>query len=1069
MSEFMQATQPNDRKELLKNWLARPGEIGNDASIPLARRDQALRMSSGQRRLYIQEHVNNIVGDLNVPIAWRIRGALDVEALFQAIDLIIVRHEVLRTSFYEEDGEFYQKIHPAAAMPRKVEVLPKIDGKLQSASLRHAIEVEAYAPFDMSRAPMIHAKVFVLDDNDHILLMALPHIVMDGVSMNNLHAELEAAYRPGDVPDVDSLPLLPLQYADFAEAQRARVSADGFAKKLEFWRSQLSDAPLVLPLPTDRPRQARRSYPARWHRFVFEADVVAGIEAISGQEKASTFMVLLATYQWVLARWTNCSDIVVGSPVSGRNHASLEPLIGFFVNTLPLRTRVDHSWSFRELVQDVRKTVIASIEHQDVPYDVMVQEFALGRSTSVNALVQAEISYIETGSVGLELRGVHSTAFEIQGRATRNDLVMAFNRDGASLRCDLVYDTELFDASTIASFLKRFDDGLRSALRHPDLSLRALPLQETVMDGGAVAPDAIQTFDSGLTLFDCVRVRAEVEPNMVAMLSGDMRMSYAQLLRRVDQLADELLTRGIGPERVVAAHMSRSPWLVISLLATWKVGGVWAPVDAGQKGGQIDAILECVKPALVLRIASNSESVDELPRLEFVLGSSPSSENAIPSQRPHTSRYPDALAYIISTSGTTGKPKGVGISYRNVAHLIDALKPLASAPGAVSANVLAPSFDGWLWSTILPLAHGGGLSLVDPVDAGDELFAQPSAVVTLTPSLLATVSEVGPCPGTIVVAGEAAPAGLIERWQSRTRLVNAYGPTETTICATWADAGAGDDPATIGFNIARCRTYVLDSELQPIADGMPGELFIGGAGVGRGYINMPGVTAAKFLPDPFSSGDRMYRSGDLVRRLPDGSLEFLGRLDAQIKIRGFRIEPTALARAAETVEGVGSAVAFAVQSESGAVLCLAISHTGSTARVVERVRLALAETLPDFMQPTHVLAIEDMPLTLAGKIDVKALEAMIVVETSQTAQCLPATPSERLVARIWSEMLGRSVTETDRSFFELGGHSLLAARVVSALRKETGVKLSIRDMLSKPTVAASAEAIDRLLVLQDVK
>ncbi len=1042
-----------DRQEALRQWLARAAKPAAQAALPRAPRDKPLRMSSGQRRLYIQNHVSDVGGDLNVPIAWRLSGSLDAAALAAALDLVVERHEVLRTSYEERDGDFFQHVHPHRTLNLRI-----VEATAQT--LVAAIEAEAYAPFDHTVSPALRAALFRLDAQDHVLVVTLPHIAMDGPSLALFVAELEAAYRPAGEGGPGPLPELAVQYADYAEIQRASVAEDAVQPALRYWERQLADAPMTLALPLDRPYPARRSYQARWHSFAFNADAVARGEALGQQEKASLFMVLLAAYALTLSRWTGSTDVVVGSPVNGRRHVNLEPLIGFFVNTLPMRIAVDHGSSFRELLRAVRRVVVDAIEHQDVPYDVLVQRFAKDRSASVNALIQAEISLNDARSLQLGLRGLKAQPHHVAARATRNDLVIAFERHDGALRGDAIYDTDLFDHATIERFAQALATTLDDVLGAPDTVLRQFGVSAAVPQGAvATEPRRAAAPEPQHRLHEIVRACAAASPERVALVAGDGHLDYAGLVREVDALAARLIAAGAGPERAVAAHMGRSAWLVVSLLATWQVGATWIPVDVAhtQAQGHADAIFDAVRPVVVLRPEPAPVGSALATQLALVPGAGHDA-------REPSAWHPDALAYVIFTSGTTGRPKGVGITYRNVAHLLDAIAPLAAAPGSVSPNVLAPSFDGWIWSTLLPLAHGSGVSIVDPLEAGEELLHAAGAVVTLTPTLLASVPETPPVPATLILAGEAAPAGLVARWSRHARVINAYGPTETTICATWADTARGDDPATIGHPIAHTHVYVLDERLLPVMDGMPGDLFIGGAGVGRGYLGQPGLTAARFLPDPHVPGARMYRTGDLARRRADGQLEFLGRQDAQIKVRGFRIEPAAIERVAERVPGVDAAIAFAVDDAGGNLLCLAVASRQDRADLADRVGRALSTALPDFMQPGRIIALPEIPRTAAGKADLRALAAHTrdTLAASAPAQSAPMTPTQALVARVWTDMLGVPATEVDRSFFDLGGHSLLASRVVSALRKETGLKLSIRDMLAKPTIAACAQAIERL-------
>lgn len=560
-------------------------------------------------------------------------------------------------------------------------------------------------------------------------------------------------------------------------------------------------------------------------------------------------------------------------------------------------------------------------------------------------------------------------------------------------------------------------------------------------------------FDPARMIADCARRT----PDTTAVRAYDGTYTFKELDRRADAIATELIRRGIGAETAVGAHLDRSRDLVATLVGIWRAGAVFVALDPAHPQTRLAAIVkDSGATAVVSRHAPFLD--DPVARIDPEAATAPES---VTRAGPLS---PESLAYIVYTSGTTGEPKGVGITFGNVVNLLDAVRTLAPAEGQEGGNVLAPSFDGWLWSTLIPLMNGRGVVLADPRGEDVTLLNGEVAFVTATPSLLAANEPPGPEVGlrTVVSAGEACAPDLAARWAAGRRFINAYGPTETTICATWADSEAGDDPATIGHPLPNYRVQVLDERLRQVPDGETGELFISGAGVGRGYHNQPGVTAARFRPDPSGNGERMYRTGDLVRRRADGALEFVGRADDQLKIRGFRVEPAEVEAAARALPGVRVAVAFAVPGPAGSVLALAVVPQNKKDQEPEAVREALRAKLPEHLVPSQVVYLDSIPRTVVGKTDQAELVRLSQEAASTAPLATLTTPTQEVVAQVWSEVLDLPVESADADFFELGGHSLIATQVVASLRKRLGVRLTMRQLFANRTVKALAAELEKL-------
>ncbi|MGC0333715.1 amino acid adenylation domain-containing protein [Streptomyces sp. SAI-170] len=1046
------AADPDDRAQLLQRWLAGRRGSSDAPAVPRADRSAPLRASSGQRRLWFQDHAEDVSGDRNIPFAWRLTGSLDTDALFGALDLIVRRHEALRTAFREDGAELLQEVRDPYAFDRTVVEVP-------AEALAGPVETATYEPFDWTEGRLLRARLFRLAPDRHVLLLVAPHLVVDDWSAGTLLAELTAGYTALTAGDEPALPELAVQYPDFAEWQRTRLENGALQPGIDFWLRALDGAPTVLDLPTDRPRPAHSSHRAGWTPLHVDDATARAVEELCAREKATSFMALLASYAVLLARRSGSRDLVIGSPVAGRSLSELEPLIGFFVNTVPLRVRVDPQQPFSALLRQVRETVLSAMEHQDVPFDHLVQLIAPERSTAANPLVQVAFSLNAAAGRARPLPGLELADHPVAGRSSRYDLVLALAPEDEGLHGEVVYDADLFDPETAEQLAAEYLATVRALVAEPELPLLRLPgdAADAALDGPAA------DFDAGLNVAELVAEVARQDPDRIAVRAPDGAFDFAALDRRANALAAALREHGAGPERAVGVHLGRSRDLVAALLAVWKTGAAFVPLDPAHP---VDRLAATVRDAGVTVLVADAaaplaRAADGVP----VLDPATLAAAEAPEVRPERG-LPDALAYLVYTSGTTGEPKGVGVSYRNLANLVAAVAPLAPAHHGLGGNVLAPAFDGWIWSTVLPLAHGRGVVLADPLDGMDTVLDGTVDLITATPSLLAAqpTPAAGSGPRTVVVAGEASAPALVERWSRARRFINAYGPTETTICATWADSAAGDDPVTIGRPLPNYRIRVLDRYLRPVPAGTPGELFIAGEGVARGYRNLPGQTAARFLPDPLGDGGRMYRTGDLVRLRPDGTLEFVGRADQQIKVRGFRVEPAGIERATSAVPGVRSAAVFTVPGPVAPALGLAVVPDDTAGEKLEtEVRTALEAALPDFMVPSYVLRVDRLPLTATGKVDEAALVLLCEENTDRDrAGEAPSTPSAKLVAKAWSTVLKKPVDSVEDNFFELGGHSLVATQVVSTLRKETGLRLPMRLLFAHPTVGALAAELDRL-------
>ncbi|MFK4106430.1 amino acid adenylation domain-containing protein [Streptomyces sp. NPDC019531] len=1016
-------------------------------------------VSSAQRRMLIQTQMSG--GDTsNKPMAWTLRGKLDIDALCAALDQLIARHEMLRTGFHTADGhplQFIDDARPVKLVP--VEVLGATPEK-RAARLRDLIDKPVRRPFDLSEPNMLRAALFRLEEEIHVLLLVLPNVAVDEWSTRVLREDLGAGYAALCRGKQLEQPVLPAQYRTYAQWERDRL-ADGVARDgVDYWTRQLADVPPPLQLPVDRPRYSVPPHRRAEEEFRIPPELVRQVRLIAARNRATPFMVYLAAYQLMLSRWTREPDIVVGVPAANRLLPEFEQLIGFFVNTLALRSRIDQQESFTTLLEQVRCGLTSGFEHQDIPFDHVLEIVEPQRSTASTPLLQAALVMHHHHEEELELPGLEVTPYPVAEPTIHFQLVAILAPAGDALDVRLSYPSELLELATIRGLFASFIEILHAVTAQPMTPLRELDLLSPE-ERKLVSEDWARGRSLGVPpqgLLPRILGHAAKDPDAVAVDTPVGRSTFGELLERSLCIAAALRASDIGVEDTVGVCLQRSPDLVGALLGIWMAGAAFVPLDPSHPAERLARIMADADVRLL--VTDHSSALPEPARVLDLSTVLPD-----PLDPRHLAELPaDRLAYVIYTSGTSGNPKGVEITHRSLDNLAEAVSELFCSDGGMALNVMSPAFDGWLWSTLLPLAHGLGVALRDGTRVAAGEVGVDAAIVTCTPSLLGCSGDSLRGVGTIVVAGEPCPASLSEQWRAGRRFVNAYGPTETTICATFADSARGDDVTTIGRPLANMNAYVLDEYLRPLPVGVPGELFIGGEGVGRGYRGRPELTERYFLSDPFvGPGARMYRTGDLARWREGGQLEFLGRIDDQVKIRGFRVELAELERVASAVPAVRGAAAFITLD--GDSLGLAVMGQPSAD---ERLRIAVHQRttamLPDYMRPSQLLLVDALPLTAVGKIDRSALAKLSARQAAHVPTGPPpSTETEQRLAALWTDVLGQPVTDVELNFFEAGGHSLLIAKVIGRLRKEWQTDLTIEDMLDQPTIAGFARLLEERL------
>jgi amino acid adenylation domain-containing protein len=1075
--------------------LAESVDVGRGAGlqaspiVPVPRSGE-LPLSFAQQRLWFIDQLEPGSSVYNFPAAVRLKGPLNVAALKKSLDEIVKRHEALRTTFAIVDGRPVQVIAPRLTLTLPIVDLRELPEPEREREVQRLATNEALRPFDLAEGPLVRTTVLRLGENEHVGLLTMHHIVSDGWSTGILIREMAVLYDAFCSDRPASLPELPIQYADFAHWQRHWLEGEVLETQLTYWKQQLLGAPPLLELPADHPRPPLQTFRGAHQSILLTRTVGDGLKALSRQEGATLFMTLLAAFTILLHGYTNQDDLVVGTPTANRNRLEIEGLIGFFVNTLVLRTDLSDNPSFRDLLRRVREVCLGAYAHQDLPFERLVEELHPARDLSRNPLFQVMFVLQNAPLQAVELPGLSLSPIEVDTSTTHFDLTLHIVDTEQGLVGTLAYNTDLFEAVTITRMLGHFRTLLEAVIATPERCVSDLPLltegerQQLLLNWNDTTVDC----PKDLCIHQLFEAQVERTPDAIAVVLEDRQLTYDELNRQANQLANHLRLLGVGPEVPVAICLKHSVEMVVGLLGILKAGGVYVPLDPAYPKERLAFMLEDAKVPVILTQGALLAGLPEHHANVVCLDSDWEAITQKSAENPICFTMPENLAYVIYTSGSTGQPKGVLVSHASTAeHCLnvqryyeldssDRVLQFASMSFDLSLEQIFPtlivgatlvlmSTDVWHTTDLHKRSSEFRLTVLNiPTGYWQELTREWADLSELVPNIQ---------PRVFIVGGDTMLPEFLDLWHrtpmSSIRLINAYGPTETTITATAFDiAPRLREPSAlqripIGRPLANRATYILNKYGDPVPVGVPGELYIGGHCLARGYLKRPDLTAQNFVPDPFSSepGTRLYKTGDLARYLSDGNIEFLGRIDDQVKVRGFRIELGEIEAALRQHPAVRETVVLARENAPGEKHLVAyVVAQGESPPTASELRVFLKEKLPDYMMPAVFVPLAALPLMPNGKVNRSALpEPGRTRSEPGRAFVAPRNPLELQITSLWEEVLGiRPIGVTD-NFFELGGHSLAAVRLFALIERRLGKKVPLATVFQGATVEHLAKIL----------
>jgi len=1065
-----------EKRRILEMRLMGESARGDKAQvIPRRNASEASLLSFAQQRLWILDQLESNSAVYNITRAVKIEGALEVAVLQKALNAIVTRHATLRTVFAFEGGHPVQVIKESC--PIDVSVIDLSDRPLSGREIKihHLLTEEARRPFDLSKDAMLRVTVLRLDDEEHILLLVMHHIASDGWSIDILHRELATLYKACLTGEAVSLPSLPIQYADYAHWQRQWLQGEVLESQLSYWKEALGGDLPVLELPTDHPRPAVQTFRGKRRPLVLPKILTDELKRLSRQEGVTLFMTLLAAFQILLHRYTDQDDIIVGCPIANRNRLEIEGLIGFFVNTLVLHTDIAGNPSFKEILKQVREETQGAYDHQDLPFEKVVEELRPERDLSRNPLFQVMFVFQNVPRTPLELPGVKLTQLEVDPGTAMFELSLYMWEDTDGLCGFIEFNTDLFDTATIDRLAGHFQILLEGIVRDPELSVSDLPIlteaerHQLLVEWNTTRVD----YPEESCIHELFDAQARRSPDKAAVIFKGDRLTCRELNLRANQLAHYLKKLGVGPDKAVGICVERSLEMVTGMLGILKAGGAYLPIDPTYPKERLAFMLRDSQIPVLL---TQSRLVGELPEIQARVICLDQDWEVIAQESdetPNSGVRADNPAYLIYTSGSTGTPKGVLGLHRgavNRFHWMWQTYPFKAHE--ICCQKTSLSFVDCVWEIFGPLLQGIPTVIIpdeavkDPQLLVRNLASESVTRIVLVPSLLRIIldafddlqSRLGHL-NTWITSGEMISEELAKRFKEsmpEATLLNLYGSSEVSADCTWYDTRGAElrHNIPIGRPIANTQIYLLDSNLQPVPVGVPAELHVGGAGLAIGYYNRLELTKEMFIPNPFVSGERLYKTGDLARYLPDGTIEFLGRIDHQVKIRGFRIEPGEIESVLTDHAAVGQSVVALRQDDRGenCLVAYIVPKNQDSPSISELVNY-LRQKLPEYMVPSAFVTLNSLPLTTSGKVDRRALPAPEQKRPDlDQAYAAPRSELEQYLSKLWCDILHLDRVGIHDKFFELGGNSIQAARCVHKLQKELGTRIPIISVFEAPTV-----------------
>jgi amino acid adenylation domain-containing protein len=1072
-----------EKRQLLERYLKSAGlDLTNAVIMPQRRDTNKFPLSFAQERIWFMDQLEPNRSIYNLPDTHYFKGPLDLEALERSLSEIVRRHESLRTTFQTVNGDPMQVIAPPQPLSLQVVDLTALPPQERQAEAQRLADDDAQRPFDLSTGPLFRVQLVRLAEEDHLLLITMHHIVSDGWSIKLLGHELASLYNAYRAGEDSPLSALPIQYADFAVWQREWMRGEQLEKQLEYWREQFGGELPEMELPMDHARPARQSYRGAAEALEFGPDVLRRLKEIGRECKATFFMTALALFDVLMWRYSGQSDLLIGTPIANRNRRETEGLIGFFVNTLVLRAKMNGNSTFREFLDQVRETTLRAYEHQDVPFEKLVEALQPARSLSRHPLFQVLFTHQDGGE--LKLSGLELTWMDTENEIAKFDLSFFVSESKNGLYVWFEYDVELFERPTIARMLKHFGVLLKGIVENPDARLSELPFltdeeQQQLREWNQTTTE----YGRDLCLQQIVEAQAAQQPDKVALVHGKEQITYPELNERANQLAHYLREHGVGLNVRVAVLMERSVNFIVAMLGIIKAGGCYVPLDGTHPRQRLQFMLEDAGARLLLTEPKQPEVTASGCEIVYFDSARELLAN-MNRENPENVNRAEDYAYVMYTSGSTGQPKGVGVTHRGINRLVRNARSVKFEHSDRVAQTSNMSFDAATFEIWGALLNGATLiilpkeTVLSPLELKRETAKQKISVMFLTTALFNQMAQSIPEAFSslryLVFGGEASDAQATKRVVDRGKpqhLINGYGPTESTTFTTTYEV---DEVAPswrslpIGQAVSNTEVWVFDRQGQLVPIGVAGELYLGGDGMARDYLGLPELTAERFVPHPFSDepGARLYRTGDLVRYLEDGNLEFLKRMDHQVKVRGFRVELGEIEAALDQYWAIAESVVIDNDDLPGGTRLIAyiVPEEGVEPTSAELYAF-LKEKIPSYMIPSIFVTLKQIPLTPNGKMNRAELPVPQLSEDGASANFVaPRTPLEETLAGIWRETLGVAQVGVESNFFDLGGHSLLATRVVSQIREQFGVELPLRVLFESPTIAGLSQHLDAVQV-----